>query len=69
MRDKLAPGAEVYPCLAAFPMGFTWSLWTAQRCGERQLDVVPGTCGALRATDFSEPIILALGRPPRRYLY
>eukprot|EP00974_Lingulodinium_polyedra_P121871 11180628-Lingulodinium_polyedra.AAC.1 len=56
LRGELPGEAVVYPRLAAFPMGFVWSLWTAQRCSEHQLDPVLGFDSSFRAADFSEPI-------------
>ena len=28
------PDAVIYPCMATFPMGFSWSVWVAQSAGQ-----------------------------------
>ncbi|CAK0851827.1 unnamed protein product, partial [Prorocentrum cordatum] len=46
----------VSPCWAVFPMGFTWSLWAAQRINECQTSSI---CSQLRESPLTDR-----GRPP-----
>ena len=69
LKNELQTGTPVYPCLSSFPMGFSWSLWVAQRCGETLLSQVPGLGKPSIASDYSAPMIIGHRHPPRYYLY
>ncbi|CAK0892102.1 unnamed protein product, partial [Prorocentrum cordatum] len=69
LRDAVGRGVLIYPCLASFPIGFTWSLWVAQRCSEAVLGRVSQLGPSRRITDHTEPIVLRKGGEVQYALY
>ncbi|CAK0801028.1 unnamed protein product, partial [Prorocentrum cordatum] len=69
LRDTVGRGALIYPCLASFPMGFTWSLWVAQRCSEAVLGRVSQLGPSRRIADHAEPIVPRKGGEVQYALY
>ncbi|CAK0879867.1 unnamed protein product, partial [Prorocentrum cordatum] len=69
LRGTVGRDALIYPCLASFPMGFTWPLWVAQRCSEAVLDKVSQLGPSRRITDHAEPIVPRKGGEVQYALY
>ena len=65
--SPVSPEDKVFPAFACLPMGFSWSLFFAQRAGETILSQVPGFHKDMIINDTSSPVIL--GGPPRYFLY
>ena len=53
----------VSPCWGVFPMGFTWSLWAAQRTNEYLVPVACPRLGGVPLSDRGPPLIFGPGRP------
>lgn len=55
--ELLVESDLVWPCLSALPMGFNWSMYWAQSCGEHLLAKVP-TLGADRIVNDKSPAMV-----------
>lgn len=67
--EELCPSAQVWPCLAALPMGFSWSLYFAQRAGEHQVSQVPRLRTSAWMRDRGPPAVLGGQATLHHYLY
>ena len=54
----LPPDQEVWPCAAALPMGWGWSLYLAEACILAVLGRVRELDGSILATDRWEPVVM-----------
>lgn len=59
---KLDRGDLIYPMAGSFPMGFSWSLFVAQRVNELQIAKVPSLANSRLMSDRGEPVVF---RDPR----
>jgi len=50
----------LYPCARPLPMGFTWSLYLAQRAGERQGTLCPRLASSTLFNDRQRPLLIRL---------
>ena len=48
----------IFPCWTRLPMGFSWSLFFAQVCGEHLLDSVVSLRGSQRLSDCGPSVVL-----------
>ena len=56
----LSPWDPVWPCAGSLCMGFTWSLFFAQRANEYKVSGCPLLANARLVTDRGEPMVIRL---------
>ena len=68
-RQKFEHDDLAWPCLVVLPMGFSWSVYLAQRCGEEQLSHVESLSREHLMADHGGSVVLSNYCQQRHYLY
>ena len=63
------PEEAWFPCIGALPMGFSWSLFLAQKINEYRVSQSEKLKGTTAVCDRGGPMLLGPGRPPSHYVY
>ena len=66
---RLEPDSMVFPMPGSLCMGFSWSLYFAQRISEQLMRQVPALAGSHLASDRGAPVSFSDGDPERTHHY